>query len=106
MRRADRSAIRQPSRTFGSARPLVVREVRAMKDDHDGAEPIIAWLRDTNAIQRNVVKTAAGKTDVVAEHDLSGGLTVLLNLLRSSAPIPAVSAMRSRSTPTAARSCS
>ena len=59
-----------------------------MKDDHDGAEPIIAWLRDTNAIQRDVVKTAAGKTDVVAEHDLSGGLTALLNLLRSDVPIP------------------
>ena len=42
-----------------------------MKDDPDVAEPIIAWLRDTNAIQRDVVKTAAGKADVVAEHDLS-----------------------------------
>jgi hypothetical protein len=66
----------------------VVREVRAMKDDHAAAELIIAWLRDTNAIQRDVVKTAAGKTEMVAEHDLSGGLTALLNLLRSEAPIP------------------
>jgi hypothetical protein len=66
----------------------VVREVRAIKDDHDAAKLIIAWLRDTNAIQRDVVKTAAGKTEVVAEHDLSGGITALLNLLRSEAPIP------------------
>jgi len=58
-----------------------------MKDEPD-AEPIIAWLRDTNAIQRDVVKTAAGKTDVLAEYDLSGGLIALLNLLRSDAPIP------------------
>jgi hypothetical protein len=36
----------------------------------------------------DVVKTAAGKTEVVAEHDLSGGITALLNLLRSEAPIP------------------
>jgi ribosomal protein S20 len=56
-----------------------------MKDETDA---IVAWLRDTNAIQRDVVKTAAAKTDVVAEHDLSGGLTGLLNLLRSDAPIP------------------
>jgi hypothetical protein len=66
----------------------VVREVRAIKDDHNAAKLIIAWLRDTNAIQRDVVKTAAGKTEVVAEHDLSGGITALLNLLRSEAPIP------------------
>jgi hypothetical protein len=59
-----------------------------MKDEPDVAGRIIAWLRDANAIQRDVVKTAAGKTDVVAEQDLSGGLTALLNLLRSDAPIP------------------
>lgn len=59
-----------------------------MKAEPDVVEPIIKWLRDTNAIQRDIVKTAAGKTNVVAEHDFSGGLTALLNLLRSDAPIP------------------
>jgi hypothetical protein len=54
---------------------------------NDAEQRILLWLLNQNPIQRNIVKTAAGKTDVVAEHDLSGGLNAFMNLLDSDAPI-------------------
>ena len=53
----------------------------------DTDQQIIGWLRGTNTVQRNVVRTPAGRDKVEAEADLSGGLSALLNLLRSDAPI-------------------
>jgi hypothetical protein len=47
----------------------------------DAEQRILLWLLDQNPIQRDIVKTAAGKTDVVAEHDLSGGLNAFMNFL-------------------------
>jgi hypothetical protein len=60
----------------------------ARVEDALNEKRIIAWLLDQNPIQRVIVKTAAGKHEVVAEPDLSGGLNALLNLRRSDAPIP------------------
>ena len=68
----------------------------ARVEDALNEKRIIAWLLDQNPIQRVIVKTAAGKHEVVAELDLSGGLNALLNLLRSDAPIPGEFGMRSR----------
>ena len=42
----------------------------------------IAWLRDENAIQRNIKQARSGKVSVV-EHDISGGLFALLQMLRN-----------------------
>ena len=61
---------------------------RVMDDGlNDAEQRILLWLLDQNPIQRVIRKTAAGKTDVVAEHDLSGGLNAFMNLLGSDAPI-------------------
>jgi hypothetical protein len=54
---------------------------------NDAEQRILLWLLDQNPIQRVIVKTAAGKHEVVGERDLSGGLNAFLNLLRSDAPI-------------------
>ena len=59
----------------------------ARVEDALNEKRIIAWLLDQNPIQRVIVKTAAGKHEVVGERDLSGGLNAFLNLLQSDAPI-------------------
>jgi hypothetical protein len=66
----------------------VLREVLRVGDDlNDAEQRILEWLLDQNPIQRDIVKTAAGKHEVVRERDLSGGLNAFLNLLQSDAPI-------------------
>jgi hypothetical protein len=86
--RADRRHPTSRNAPSVSARPLVLREVLRVGDDlNDAEQRILLWLLDQNPIQRVIVKTAAGKTDVVAEHDLSGGLNAFMNLLESDAPI-------------------
>jgi hypothetical protein len=44
------------------------------------------WLKDENAIQRNVRRERSGKRSVT-EHDLSGGQSALIDILRSGSPI-------------------
>jgi hypothetical protein len=54
-----------------------------MNDDEKAA---LAWLKDENAIQRNIRVQASGKR-VSAELDISGGHAALVRLLRDEAPL-------------------
>ncbi len=44
------------------------------------------WLKDENAIQRNQSHERSGKLSVT-EHDLSGGQSALIDILRSGSPL-------------------
>src|ERR1700704_1381106 len=44
------------------------------------------WLKDENAIQRNQSHERSGKISVT-EHDLSGGQSALIDILRSGSPL-------------------
>ena len=59
--------------------------MRAMELTDDEAKAL-TWLRDENGIQRNKLRQPSGKT-IFVEHDLSGGHSALLRLLRSEGQI-------------------